>query len=147
MGDNVFVRWEDRYEVGIPIIDEQHRQLINLTDSLFEACRQGETYAREHFVDALRAAADYVIYHFSTEEQIMQRTNYPEFPAHKRAHERFVKEVLESRKDFEEGKSFVPYGFARYLRDWILSHIAVSDKLIFDHIMRLKKEGVLNLSA
>ncbi|MDR0525856.1 MAG: bacteriohemerythrin [Spirochaetaceae bacterium] len=145
MGDNLFVKWENRYAVGIRVIDEQHKQLINLTDALFESCRQGEGFAREHFGEVLSAAVDYVAFHFSTEEQIMIRVNYPEYPAHKQEHEGFVKKVLEDKKRFEKGQSFVPNGFARYLRDWILSHIAVSDKLIVDHILRLKKEGVLDL--
>lgn len=145
MEDNVFVKWEERYAVGIHLIDEQHKQLIELTNSLYLACRQGESVAKEHFGDVLRSAVDYVAFHFSTEEQIMERISYPDFVKHKREHETFVKKVLGDWKEFEEGKSFVPQGFVRFLRDWILSHIAVSDKLFVDYIVRLKKEGVQGL--
>ncbi|MDR0569552.1 MAG: bacteriohemerythrin [Spirochaetaceae bacterium] len=143
--EEIFIKWEERYAVGIALIDEQHKQLIDLTNALYAACRQGEAVARMHFGDALRSAVDYVAFHFSTEEQIMERIRYPDFLAHKREHENFVKKVLKDKKDFEEGKSFVSHGFVRFLRDWILSHIAVSDKLFVDYIMRLKRDGVLDL--
>ncbi|MDR0525857.1 MAG: bacteriohemerythrin [Spirochaetaceae bacterium] len=138
--DNIFVKWEERYAVGIHIIDEQHKQLINLTNSLYMACRQGKTFAREQFEKALRATVDYVAFHFSTEEQIMTRVNYPEYPAHKREHEGFVKKILEDRKNFEDGKDFIPNGFTHFLHDWILSHIAVSDRTFVAYIQRLKRK-------
>ncbi|MDR0569553.1 MAG: bacteriohemerythrin [Spirochaetaceae bacterium] len=144
MGDNVFVKWDERYAVGIALIDEQHKQLIDLTDSLYAACRQGGTFVRNHFGEVLRATVDYVAFHFSTEEKIMERIRYPDFLAHKREHENFVKKILEDRKNFEEGKNFVPYGFTHFLKEWILSHIAVSDKLFVAYIQRRKKSGVLN---
>ncbi|MDR2535740.1 MAG: bacteriohemerythrin [Treponema sp.] len=144
MAEEAFVVWEDRYAIGIPIVDEQHKELLKLTNDLYQACRQGDEKARERFKDAIRSTVDYVKFHFSAEEKIIEGVRYPKIAAHKQEHAGFVREVLEEVKKFESGKTFVPNAFVRFLRDWILTHIAVSDKEYAEYILRLKKEGNLN---
>ncbi|MDR2795233.1 MAG: hemerythrin family protein, partial [Spirochaetaceae bacterium] len=99
--------------------------------------------AKARFKSTIGAMVNYVSEHFSAEERLLQRIKYPAYAEHKREHDSFVKKVLEQVKDFSEGKSFVPNNFVRYLKDWILSHIAMSDKLYSEYIFKLKKEGRL----
>jgi hemerythrin len=143
MSDNIIVEWDDRYLIGIPLIDEQHKELIRSNNTLYESCLQGDEAARENFKLTIQGTVDYVKFHFGAEEQILKNVNYPEFAAHKRRHENFVKQVLEEVKNFEEGKKFVPNLFVRFLRDWILTHIAMEDRKYAEYIINLKKNGVL----
>jgi hemerythrin len=143
MEDTIFVEWDDRYSVGIPAIDNQHKELLNITNNLYNACLKGEDEARAYFREVIRAAFDYVRFHFSAEEKIMFRVHYPDFAAHKQEHEVFVKKILADVVTFEQGKTFVPNAFVRFLRDWVLAHIAVSDKKYSEYIMNLKKHGSL----
>jgi hemerythrin len=142
MKKEAFVTWEDRYSVGIQLIDDQHKHLIELTNGLYKACLTGTEAARAHFREAIRGTVDYVKFHFTAEEQLLEQINYPGIAAHKREHETFVKKVLADAKDFEEGKKFVPNIFVRFLRDWILAHIAVEDRRYADYILELKKQQV-----
>jgi hemerythrin len=146
MGDEVFIKWEERYAVGIGTIDEQHKQLVHLTNTLHQACRQGEQTAMANFKEALRAAVDYVAFHFTTEERIMEQTTYPDMAAHKKEHDGFVKKVLESTKQFDGGHTFAPKEFVEFLRDWLLTHIAVSDKKCADYILKQQRSGACNLT-
>jgi hemerythrin len=143
MGQEVFVEWDDRYSVGIPLIDSQHQRLIELTNDLYNACLEGTKAAADNFRMAIRGMVDYVKYHFSAEEKLLESAQYPSIAAHKREHESFVLKVLQDVRDFEEGKKFVPNIFVRYLRDWILAHIAVEDKKYADYILNLKKQRSL----
>ncbi|MDR0562595.1 MAG: bacteriohemerythrin [Spirochaetaceae bacterium] len=139
MAEEPFVVWEERYSVGIQIIDQQHKELLNLTNTLYNACRKGDEAAKTHFKDVIHSAVEYVKFHFSTEEQIMERISFPELAPHKKEHEAFVKKVLEEVKNFQSGKTFVPNQFVRFLRDWVLTHIAMSDKKYEEYIRRTKK--------
>jgi len=139
----MYVQWDDSYSIGIDLIDKQHKHLFDFTNMLYEGCRRGETAAKEHFVETLHKTVDYVTGHFSTEERIMEKINYPDTANHKKEHTDFVKKVMESQKDLEEGKKGVAIKFVQFLRDWILSHIAVCDKKFGDY---LNKQGVKNLA-
>ncbi|MDR1107591.1 MAG: bacteriohemerythrin [Spirochaetaceae bacterium] len=141
--NDIIVEWDDRYLIGIPLVDDQHKELIRLTNELYESCLLGDEAARETFKSAIRKLVDYVKFHFGAEERILKNINYPEFAVHKRQHEDFVRQVLEEVKNFEEGKKFVPNIFVRFLRDWILTHIAMEDKKYAEYILALKKKGGL----
>jgi hemerythrin len=140
MEDKNIVEWNDRYSMGIPLIDEQHKHLIDVTNSLYLGCLKGDEAARFYFLKTIHEAVEYTQYHFSTEERLMERIRYPERGTHKKQHEDFIKEILREVNSFTEGKKFVPNIFVRYLRDWVLTHIAVSDKLYAAYLQALKKQ-------
>lgn len=128
------VDWDERYSVGVRIIDDQHRSLVKMTNELYRGCMQGEAEARAYFGTAIKGAVDYVKEHFATEERLLLDAGYPDFLSHKRQHEDFVRTIIGEVKNFQEGRKFVPNHFARYLRDWTLEHIAVTDRQYKDHL-------------
>jgi hemerythrin len=141
--DDLYVEWDGRYAIGIPLIDEQHQELIRLTNELYKACLKSDAAGKELFKVAIKAAVDYVKFHFSAEEKLLENVDYPQIVVHKKQHEEFIMKVLAEAKNFEEGKKFVPNVFVRFLRDWILSHIAVMDKKYAAYIFDLKRQGTL----
>jgi hemerythrin len=140
MEENAFVVWDDRYSVGIPLIDDQHKELIRLTNELYKSCLAGEDAARINFMETVKGTVDYVKYHFNVEEKLLHKVRYPELAEHKKEHETFVKHILSEVQSFQGGKKFVPNVFVRYLKDWILSHIAVADRKYAAYILGLKKQ-------
>ena len=145
MGD--FITWENRYSVGIQAIDEQHKRLLELTNTLHEVCLdygQGHKITKEKFRKTIQATVNYINVHFSAEEKLLDDSKYPDIVAHKSEHKKFVKKVLENVKQFEEGRDFVPSSFVKFLRDWILEHIAMVDCSYGLYLMHLKKEGKLD---
>ncbi|MDR2313394.1 MAG: bacteriohemerythrin [Spirochaetaceae bacterium] len=144
MENGVFVEWDNRYSVGIPLIDEQHKKLIEMTNTLYEACLGGTETATAHFREVVRGTVDYVKYHFTAEEKLLENAKYPDLACHKKEHESFILKIFEEVKKFEEGKKFVPNVFVRYLKDWILAHIAVEDKKYAGHILNPKNRALWN---
>lgn len=147
MQETNLIEWSDRYRIGIPLIDEQHKKLIDMTNELYIGCLGGDEAAEAYFLKTVHDAVDYVRFHFTTEERLLERINYPDIVGHKKEHENFVREILQQVQAFQEGKKFVPNVFVRYLRDWVLTHIAVSDKLYAAYLVEMKKQEVLFSSS
>ena len=145
MEDKVIVTWQNSYSVGIKTIDEQHMKLIKLTNKLFGSCMSGSerTRANSIFLSIVHEVIDYVGYHFSTEEKVMEKINYPAYKEHKQAHMNFVKEVLTKVEEFNFSKVNTSLSFVYYLRDWVLRHVAVSDKKLGVYLLEMSKRGEL----
>lgn len=144
MDEERFVEWDEKYITGVQLFDDQHKELIHFTDELFQSCKQGDTQANAAFKKTAHAAVEYVKKHFSAEEKMFENIKYPLAAEHKRQHEAFIKRVLDDVKMFEDGKDMVPLAFARFLREWILTHIACHDKQYAEFILNLKRRGLLN---
>jgi hemerythrin len=131
------VIWSNAYSVGSALIDNQHKGLVEMTNALFRGCdRHDEAIS---FMRAIQSAVNYAKIHFATEEKFMQMTEYPDSAVHKAEHEAFVTEVLKQVKNFEEGNC-TPLDFAFYLKNWLLNHIAISDKKYSPYLKNIKDE-------
>ncbi|MDR0569551.1 MAG: bacteriohemerythrin [Spirochaetaceae bacterium] len=135
-----YVEWKDEYSVKIPLIDEQHRELIKLTNNLYEACIEGSDAAQEYFKEVIRKTLEYVKFHFSAEERLLTNAKYPDLAVHKRQHESFVKKITEDAQKYEKGQA-VAYVYVNYLKEWILNHIAVHDKAYSEFILKQKENN------
>ena len=144
MAEKVIVTWQNSYSVGIKLIDDQHKELVKLTNQLFNNCLAGREQSMTAFLETIHEAVDYVGYHFGTEEKVMERVNYPELAKHKSEHVDFVREVFSKVEDFTDGKVLTPLAFVYFLRDWVLNHIAVCDKKMADYLLALKRSGALH---
>jgi hemerythrin len=137
------VIWDEKYATGIQLIDSQHKELFSLTNELFHACLDGDETLKGVFKETMGRMVDYVRFHFGAEQVLLQRIKYPDYPEHKKQHDKLVRDILESVKEYNYGKKFIPNQFVRTLRDWILSHIGLTDKLYVAYIAAQKKKGLL----
>jgi hemerythrin len=143
------VTWSPTFSVGIKLIDDQHKELLNLTNDLFNHCVGNEAEERSYFEKVIHEAVKYVKIHFSTEEKIMRQTSFSGFLDHKREHEAFVLTVVEQVQAFNEGKKFNLTTFTKFLKNWILTHIALQDKQYFEYFKKVatrKNDGKLSIT-
>lgn len=141
-----YIKWESKFEIGIPVIDEQHKTLVSLCDRLYQELIQnkatGSPMWDESLKAALRECVEYVQTHFKDEEKLMKVSDYPRFIEHKKMHDTFIKKILDTTGDFEDATIGIAFKFVKFLYDWILSHIAHEDRLyvkcILDYYRRIK---------
>ena len=141
--DMTIVSWEESYATGIMQIDNQHRELVKLTNKLYQACLAGGETADTVFREAMHDMVEYVRYHFSAELEILNRIKYPQYKDHKSQHDTLVKQILQAVKDFEAGKKYVPHSFVRTLKDWVFGHIAFSDRFYAAFAVDQLNKGLL----
>ena len=139
--DVQIVEWNSQLALGINAIDFQHRTLLRMTNDLFTGCLYGSKIAGQYFQSTVHQTVDYIRRHFITEEHLMEAIAYPQLAEHRRQHGAFIKELLIHVRKFEAGAQLIPYHFVRYLRDWILSHIAIMDKKYSDYYKRHSAAG------
>jgi hemerythrin len=143
------VAWSNSYSMGIKRIDDQHKGLLDFVNELFNHATGDEYEERTYFYKVIQQALQYVKIHFSTEEKIMIATKFPGYGEHKKVHDEFTQTVAESIQDFKEGKKLVLEKFANFLKDWVLSHIAVMDAQYagyFRQIATRKADGKLSIT-
>ncbi|MDP4173006.1 MAG: bacteriohemerythrin [Bacteroidota bacterium] len=121
-----FIQWNARYSVGIKEVDTQHNKLLGYINDLHDAMKTGQ--AKDVMGTIIQNLIRYTTTHFSLEEKLLSENNYPAYLAHKKEHDDFVRKVLEFQKSFQTGSTSLSIDMLNFLRDWLLNHIAVSDR-------------------
>lgn len=127
------IPWEARYEVGIAVIDGQHREMLDLANRLLDGLRAGRD--RHELVETLRELVRATEHNVATEERLMQEHGLA--PAHHaQEHERMVEAIrqFDLRLD-PEGIA----GSTRWLSEWLLGHIDEDDRPFAE---QLRSRGV-----
>ena len=122
------IEWNPRLAIGIKVIDMRHRTLLRITNDLFTSFLYDRTVADAYFRTIARRTVEFIRQHFIIEETMMEETRYPCLEEHRKQHREFIKELLKHIRRFETVPRRVPNRFARFLRNWILTHIAITDK-------------------
>ena len=123
-----FIEWkQNEYGVNVKECDTQHRKLVKIINDLFDAMSQKKT--RDVLQKILTELVEYTMYHFSTEENLFKIADYPNAALQKAEHEKFTKTILDFKKKFEESATtLISIELLKFLKDWLLNHISVSDK-------------------
>ena len=88
-----FIPWTAALKLGVPIIDEQHRVLVDLTNALHAAISDAAG-ARDAIADILEGLLDYTHNHFIVEEVLFQKHGYPDADKHLSEHSGFTGKMM-----------------------------------------------------
>jgi hemerythrin len=118
--------WNDTYSVGVKAMDEQHKKLVAMANQLHEAMGAGK--GREVLEPVLNEMIEYTKLHFTAEEKLLAKYNYPGLDAQKREHEAFFQKVAKMQTDLKAKNLTLSIELSQFLRSWISSHILGIDK-------------------
>lgn len=121
-----FFTWENRYALDIDSVDEDHRKLVTMIDTLYKALTEGE--AKNVIQEIVDGLIDYSQIHFTREEEFMQKAGYKDIEFHKAAHSSFVERVKGFQHELKSGNDNITVDVITYLRDWLIVHILNADK-------------------
>ncbi len=137
---SINIVWNDKLLVGVEVIDQQHKELVELINNMINSILRGE--GRETLSQAIAFLETYVSKHFSTEEVIMTDTGYPEYALHAGQHILFVERfhILKDRFDSEGITSELILDLNRHLVQWFVNHILGTDKRLGEYIAKKTME-------
>jgi len=120
------MKWTDDLSVGVMEIDDQHKKLVDLINTLHDAmkAKQGKLVLEA----TIQELAAYTVYHFQNEEKYMQQFRYPGYLSHKAEQDAFVKKVTDFQKDYANNRLGLTIDLMNFLRDWVANHIKETDK-------------------
>lgn len=118
--------WSDSLELGIDQIDNQHKKLVDMINTINEIiCTPSKgTVELDSLFENL---FDYTNYHFQTEEQLFEDMKYEHSNEHKLAHDKLRNELSEfysKYAKYEQDEREI-LGF---LTNWLKDHILIKDK-------------------
>ncbi len=122
------IEWKDEvHSVGIKLMDDQHKTLVKLINALEKNKWNPDKEFQEKVVNTL---VEYIKDHFSTEESIMKKMNYPHLDAHIVGHKDFIATVEHFKNQFEtaELSTQALSDLLEYLNNWLVRHIISQDK-------------------
>ena len=125
------IKWDTSYEVGVDEIDEQHHILVNTLNEANELLTKD--YSLENLENITKDLLSYALYHFETEEELMEQYNYisekpQEYESHMTQHRDFSAKVVEVRDSLKAGNLIEQEALISFLVTWLFNHINKTDK-------------------
>ena len=120
------IQWSESISVNNYEIDNQHKNLIHLTNNLI--LNSNAKVNSEIIGETLTKLYQYIKEHFKDEEALLAKLNYPKLEEHKKEHRKFVLKIAGFCKDVFERKSTVTEEMINFLVFWLLNHTSVDDQ-------------------
>ena len=127
------MNWALDYSVGVVEIDGQHRELLNLLNSLIQHSEDSRAERKSYFQKVIIIVNTHVAKHFDTEERVLCRTAYEKLEEHKKEHEKIsgrIKKIWQELGSSNGDRAL--YDLTVTLKEYFLSHILLYDKEAMD---------------
>lgn len=124
--------WNASMETGDPLIDAQHRDVVNLLDDLQASHLAPDVVGHR----ALEKLMDFTVTHFAAEESLMRRVGYPATESDRMVagHRRFQDYARLRVVEFRMGNSATLLSLHAFLYDWLTEHEFGLDRALVEWI-------------
>jgi len=119
------IEWKDEFNLGVPSIDHEHRELIDLINESFDHLVGSDSHTViQHYLGDIYAR---IAAHFALEEKIMREKKYDQYEDHKQDHEQLLDDILDIMDEYDE-KDIVDYQkLGDSLTHWFTNHFKTKD--------------------
>jgi hemerythrin-like metal-binding protein len=122
--------WNDSFATGVAEIDDQHMILVHTLNEA--AGKLAESPSHELIEQITQDLLSYALYHFDTEEDLMQEFGYQEdgdaMQRHLEQHRAFSKQVVSARDSLRAGANISAQELLEFLNTWLVNHILNTDR-------------------
>lgn len=124
--------WQDRFNIGVEIIDNEHKKLFGILNRLF-AYKTDESKRQWVCQEGIKYFKDHAMKHFTEEEQYMASIDYAGFETHRHLHDNFRRKTLPALEKELAQSSFTTDAIDHFLgvcAGWLLGHTLTEDRAI-----------------
>jgi len=119
------IEWDDKYSVGISIIDDEHKKFIGIINKAI-ILEQNSSNPKE-ITEVLNEMNKYANTHFATEETYMVKFNYPDYEYHRKEHQAFSIETMAFFDKITNSNRQLICEILEHLKSYLVSHIQGTD--------------------
>lgn len=126
------LHWQERFNIGVEIVDHAHRTLFSIVEKMIQLHTE-KHQDRFACVEGIKYFKAYAIKHFAEEEAYMRQIGYPDYPAHKRIHDKMKWETLPALERELYASDFSIESVQRFIGvciGWLTGHIIIEDHAI-----------------
>lgn len=129
------IEWRDSFNIGVEVIDKAHRELFSIIRKLIDLSKDdmSSPKSRRACEEGIKFFKNYVVEHFSQEEEYMRSVNYRHYPAHKRRHDIMRYDTIPALEqqliDENYSRESIEH-FYDVCIGWLTTHIAIEDVAI-----------------
>ncbi len=128
-----FINWNETLDLGIAIIDREHRELAKAINDLhFKAKDAASTGELKRLMNGLQVSIEA---HFATEERFFAEYGYPGAETHAQLHRDLEKQLTELIDKISRDRLPFTDTVLAFVKDWFLTHTTGSD-LVYTLWMR-----------
>ena len=117
--------WNEQIQTHIAKIDDQHKELIGYINELHDSMRAGKS--KDVIEKILNGLFEYTKYHFTFEEEIMEKYEYEHLEEQRKAHKIYVQKIGELMEKYKKSSIGIGVDVLTFLMDWIKNHILSDD--------------------
>lgn len=117
----LYIVWNERFDTGVPILDEQHHGMVATINSLFYFIQEG--WGLASLKPTLDLMQRYATFHAKTEEGVLSKINFDGLGQHQELHRQFMANTANRLADTINQQD--PDVLLKYLRQWWLAHLEV----------------------
>ena len=125
--------WSDEYSIGVPDVDREHEQLIELINRLYNKFE--EDSSETTVLEVLKEIHRDMSAHFSNEEKFMRERGYDQYVDHKSEHALLLDEIKEVMFYYEEISDFDKGALGEHLKKWFIVHFKTKDARLHNKLV------------
>jgi hemerythrin len=137
------IAWTSQLNVGVKLLNNDHKQLVNLINSLHDGLVTG--HAKPELQNTFERLVSYTRIHHANEERLLAEAGFHGLPAHKREHLQMLQQLLELEIRFINSTQLgVEMEIMQQLRVWLFKHIQGTDQQFTSHLKSVNVDAILN---
>jgi hemerythrin len=117
--------WKPEFSVGNASVDHEHRELIDLINSIHAGISKGA--GRDQLIAGLGEIFAQIAAHFALEEKMMRNADYAGYGPHKDNHELLLDQLAEIIDDVELEGAYEEQTLSSVLNTWFSEHFRTQD--------------------